>query len=225
MRPVSVLNNERIRRISMKAKIIFVATLAAAVSGCASIGGVGDNATIYSANQPVVKRSNYAIDVNVDNYQGLAPAETQRVSEWFDALKLGFGDKIAADYGDAGKNFAVQKALVDLAAQHGMQVVETAPVTAGNIPYGTARIVVTRSEASVPNCPNWTKSTESNYNSSNHPNYGCATNSNLAAMVADPEDLVRGRESTIRNDNGAGRYLGRAQGTASEAASPTGTPR
>jgi pilus assembly protein CpaD len=24
-------------------------------------------------------------------------------------------------------------------------------------------------------------------------NYGCATNSNLAAMIADPEDLVRGK--------------------------------
>ncbi|NJM51150.1 MAG: hypothetical protein HC843_09975 [Sphingomonadales bacterium] len=49
--------------------------------------------------------------------------------------------------------------------------------------------------ASVPNCPNWSKSTEANYNSSSHPNYGCAVNSNMAAMIADPEDLVRGKEN------------------------------
>ncbi|MFM2411328.1 MAG: hypothetical protein RL481_2156, partial [Pseudomonadota bacterium] len=57
----------------------------------------------------------------------------------------------------------------------------------------------------VPNCPNWTKTTDANFNTSNHPNYGCATNSNMAAMVSDPEDLVRGRKSRLRTDLGAGR--------------------
>jgi pilus assembly protein CpaD len=90
----------------------------------------------------------------------------------------------------------------DLAGLHGMVVSKTAPVTVGSIVPGTARIVVTRSTASVPNCPNWSKTTEANFNSSSHPNYGCATNSNLAAMVADPEDLVRGRESNARNSRG-----------------------
>lgn len=189
----------------MKAKIIILAAMTGILSGCGSIGATGANTSLYSTNQPVVTRTNYAIDVNTDGYSGMSPSETQRVSDWFDALKLGFGDRIAVDFGDNGANKAVIQEVTRLAGLHGMVITETAPVTPGAVVPGTARIVVTRSDASVPNCPNWSKHTEANYNSSNHPGYGCATNGNLAAMVADPEDLVRGRESTPRNDNGAGR--------------------
>jgi pilus assembly protein CpaD len=35
-------------------------------------------------------------------------------------------------------------------------------------------------------------------------NFGCGVNSNLAAMVANPEDLVHGREGTNVGNNAAG---------------------
>lgn len=185
----------------MRGKIILTASLAFTLAGC---GAVGANTSMYSTNQPVVQRTNYAIDVNVDN-AGVSSAEQDRIGQWFEAMKLGFGDRIALDYGDGYADAAVKQSVAALAAQHGMLLNDTAPVTSGNVAPGTVRIVVTRSTASVPNCPNWTKTTEANYNSSNHPNYGCATNSNLAAMVADPEDLVRGRESTPENSRGGSR--------------------
>ena len=50
-------------------------------------------------------------------------------------------------------------------------------------------MVVSRSTASVPDCPNWSPTGASATAS----NYGCAVNSNLAAMVADPSDLVLGQ--------------------------------
>lgn len=187
----------------MKARIFTTATLAFTLAGCNSFGGaVGPNTSMYSTNQPVVERSNYAIDVNLDSFGGMSGGEQQRVAQWFDALKLGFGDRIAVDFGDGYSNEATERQVAQLAADHGMTVTETAPVTAGNIALGTARIVVTRSTASVPNCPNWSKTTDSNFNSHNHPNYGCAINSNMAAMVDDPEDLVRGRESNAKNSRG-----------------------
>jgi pilus assembly protein CpaD len=186
----------------MRAKIMMAATLAFTLAGCGMTGATGTNSSVYSVNQPVVERTTYVMDVNLDGYAGIPEVERGRVSDWFDAVKLGFGDRIAIDYGDGAVNAAAQQDVSDLAAMHGMIVGETAPVTTGNIAPGTARIVVTRSTASVPNCPNWSKTTEANYNSSNHPNYGCAVNGNLAAMVADPEDLVRGRESTPRNSRG-----------------------
>lgn len=183
----------------MKAKFIATAALAFCLAGC---GSMGANTSMYSTNQPVVERTNYAIDVNLDGYSGIADPERQRVADWFDALKLGFGDKIALDYGDGSVSAAAKQQVALLAADHGMVLGETAPVTNGYIASGTARIVVTRSKASVPNCPNWEKPNDANFNSSNHPNYGCAVNSNMAAMVSDPEDLVRGRESTPRNSRG-----------------------
>jgi pilus assembly protein CpaD len=185
--------------MTMKAKIIATAALAFCLAGC---GSMGANTSMYSTNQPVVERTNYAIDVNLDGYSGIADPERRRVADWFDTLKLGFGDRIALDYGDGVASAAVKQQVASLAADHGMIVGETAPVTAGYIATGTARIVVTRSTASVPNCPNWQKQSDANFNSSNHPNYGCAVNSNMATMVADPEDLVRGREATARNSRG-----------------------
>jgi pilus assembly protein CpaD len=185
--------------MTMKAKIIAAAALAFSLAGC---GSMGANTSMYSTNQPVVERTNYAIDINLDGYSGIGDTERNRVADWFDTLKLGFGDKIALDYGDGSASAAAKQQVASLAAEHGMVLAETAPVTAGYIASGTARIVVTRSKASVPNCPNWKKPNDANFNSSNHPNYGCAVNSNMAAMVSDPEDLVRGRESTPRNSRG-----------------------
>jgi pilus assembly protein CpaD len=188
--------------MNMKAHIVMSAALAFTLAGCGTIGATGTNTSMYSTNQPVVERTNYAIDVNLDGYSGIPGSERGRVTEWFDALKLGFGDRISVDYGDGVTNAAADQDISDLASLHGMVVSNTAPTTEGNIIPGTARIVVTRSSASVPDCPNWTKTTDANFNSSNHPNYGCAVNSNMAAMVADPEDLVRGREETPRNSRG-----------------------
>lgn len=171
-------------------KFLIAASLSLALAGC---GGMGANTSMYSVHQPVVERTNYTIDINSSG--GVSAAEQHRVSEWFDAMQLGYGDRIAIDYGDGYRDAAVKQAVADLASEHAMLVSETAPVTAGVVAPGTFRIVVTRSSASVPSCPDWSRTNEANYNASNHSNYGCATNSNLAAMVADPEDLVRGRET------------------------------
>jgi pilus assembly protein CpaD len=35
-----------------------------------------------------------------------------------------------------------------------------------------------------------------NYTNAMSPNYGCAVNSNLAAMVADPQDLLEGKKGS-----------------------------
>jgi pilus assembly protein CpaD len=192
----------------MRAKIVMTATLAFTLAGCAGMGATTANPSVYSVNQPVVERTNYAMDVNLDGYSGIPVSEQSRLAQWFDALDLGFGDRISIDYGDGAANAAAQTDVAELASAHGMIIAETAPVTAGNVAPGTARIVVTRSTASVPNCPNWSKTTEANYNSGTHPNYGCAVNGNLASMVADPEDLVRGRKSKLKEDTGAGRPPG-----------------
>lgn len=52
--------------------------------------------------------------------------------------------------------------------------------------------VVSGSQAIVPNCPNWASGGVDSA-AMTDTNYGCAVNSNLAAMVADPADLLHGR--------------------------------
>lgn len=52
--------------------------------------------------------------------------------------------------------------------------------------------VVTAGRATVPNCPDWSSASLDSAAVTSS-NYGCAVNSNLAAMIADPQDLIHGR--------------------------------
>ena len=67
-------------------------------------------------------------------------------------------------------------------------------------------VVVTPDHAVVPNCPNW-KSSGLDSGAVTDTNYGCAVNSNLAAMVADPLDLVHGKSSDITDTSSAARAI------------------
>ena len=162
-------------------------TLAVGLSGCAT------NRGLESLNQPVVSRANYTLDVA--SYGGGLPLpEQRRLAGWFDTLDLRYGDRIAVD--DPGASGATREAVAAIAARYGLLVGEDAPVTTGQIAPGTVRIVVTRSSATVPNCPNWSAKSDTNLNNATYPNYGCAVNSNLASMVADPEHLLHGAKGS-----------------------------
>lgn len=181
-------------------KAIFLITASLSLVGC---GALSTNTSMYSVHQPVVERTNYAIDLATDG-SGIASADQSRLGAWFDALNLGFGDRISIDSNGSYVSSDAARDVAFAAAERGLLIADTAPTTPGAIAPGSIRVVVTRSQASVPSCPNWSITTESNFNAGNHSNYGCATNSNLAIMVADPEDLVRGRESS-RLDRNSGK--------------------
>ena len=162
-------------------------TLAVGLSGCAT------NRGLESLNQPVVSRANYTLDV-ASYGDGLPLPEQRRLAGWFDTLDLRYGDRIAVD--DPGASGATREAVAAIAARYGLLVGQDAPVTTGQIAPGTVRIVVTRSSATVPNCPNWSAKSDTNLNNATYSNYGCAVNSNLASMVADPEHLLHGAKGT-----------------------------
>ena len=157
-------------------------------------GGMpSENRSLYSARQPVVERTNFTLDVNTAG-DGLPVIEQQRVAGWFEAMGLGYGDRISID--DPTASAAVMEDLQALAGRHGLLVSEGSPVTAGYVNPGQARIVVTRSTAHVPGCPDWSANNEANELNATYPGYGCGVNGNLAAMIANPEDLISGQQGT-----------------------------
>jgi pilus assembly protein CpaD len=105
-------------------------------------------------------------------------------------MDLRYGDRVAID--DPMGNGAARAAVEAVAGRFGMLVSDDAPVTPGAVNAGTVRIVVTRSSASVPGCPDWSAKSDTNFKNGTSTNYGCASNANLAAMVADPEHLLKG---------------------------------
>ncbi|WP_395629109.1 CpaD family pilus assembly lipoprotein [Sphingorhabdus sp.] len=176
-----------------------VTILIAASLGLAGCGTLPTNTSMYSVHQPVVERTNYAIDLASDG-DGIGSADQKRLNEWFDVLDLRYGDRIAIDSGDGFGNEGAARDVRAAAAERGIMVTQGAPVTPGIIAPGNIRVVVTRSQASVPSCPDH-RTQGQNFNAGNNSNYGCAINSNLAAMVADPEDLVRGRDNKRLDSN------------------------
>ena len=65
-------------------------------------------------------------------------------------------------------------------------------------------MVVSRATARVPDCPNFYGDDGSpNFDAHTSPNYGCGVNSTLAAMVANPVDLVRGQPGANTLDTAA----------------------
>lgn len=159
-------------------------------AGC---GGVPEWRGLESPNQPVVTRTNYSMDLAA-GAAGLSIPEQRRLADWFEAMELGYGDRIAID--DPSMGQASRDAVQAIASRHGLIVQDTAPVTEGVVGPGALRVVVTRSRAEVPGCPNWSAKSDLNYLNATYPNYGCAVNGNLAAMVADPEDLITGKKAT-----------------------------
>jgi pilus assembly protein CpaD len=180
-------------------KNLSLIALSLLVSAC---GGT-ENRGLESVHQPVVSRVDYAFDVSSDT-QGLASGEAARLTGWFQALNLGYGDRVAVDVPGGYDPSGTRAAVAAVAARYGLLVDDNAPVTAGEVPPGAVRVVVSRLKASVPSCPDWSRKSEINFNQHGNSNYGCATNSNLAAMVANPEDLIRGQQANAITDASSG---------------------
>ncbi len=179
------------KAINRKIAASLTVSLSLVLGAC---GGMpSDNRTLYSARQPVVERTNFTLDANTYG-DGLPVSEQQRIADWFDAMELGYGDRVSLD--DPSFNPGVKEDLAKLAGRHGVLLSDGSPVTAGYVSPGQARIVVTRSTASVPGCPDWSANNEHNPMNATYPGYGCAVNGNLAAMVANPEDLITGQKGT-----------------------------
>jgi pilus assembly protein CpaD len=178
-----------------KASLPLLLALSTALAACAGSNaktGVEPNRSLYSLNQPVVERTDYVMDLASQG--GLSGTERERLVGWFRSLDLDYGDRIHVEepYESGGRD-----AVARVAAEYGLLLSEGAPVTAGQVQPGSLRVIVSRSRAHVPNCPNWDMPGGPSSTSSN---YGCAVNSNLAAMVADPSDLVLGQSGSVSGD-------------------------
>jgi pilus assembly protein CpaD len=161
------------------------------------------NPTLSSVNQPVVSRTDYVLDLSAAG--GLAPAEQARLDAWFGSLQLSYGDRVFVDggYGDPQARNDVAR----VAGVYGLLLSEGAPILAGAPQPGTIRVVVSRSVATVPGCPIW-EDPLIGQSSRTSTNYGCAVNSNIAQMIADPNDLVLGQTGAIdRRDDAAAKAV------------------
>ena len=72
--------------------------------------------------------------------------------------------------------------------------VATLPTAPDAVPANSLLVVVERYVVTPPDCPDWTKSPNGDHENAVTSNFGCANVTNLGLMVADPRDLVVGRD-------------------------------
>ncbi len=181
-----------------------VLALATSLAGCT--GAAFSNRTLESVHQPVVRNNIYQFDVAASNGE-LPPSEQGRLQGWFDTMGIRYGDRIAIEDSSLYGATSAQATVRSMVERRGLMLNAEAPVTTGAVPEGHLRIVVTRASASVPGCPNWDSKSSINPVNATSSNYGCATNSNLAAMVADPNDLIKGTNDTGHDPSAATRAI------------------
>jgi pilus assembly protein CpaD len=80
-----------------------------------------------------------------------------------------------------------------LVARLGAKGVSASAIRDSSLPAGVLRVTIERYVASAPDCPDWSRVAWANFNNLTSSNFGCATSADLAAMVADPHDLIGGR--------------------------------
>ena len=187
----------------MQSKTLFrnaagIAGLALSLALVATPASAGKKKTergVEPVHQPVVSRTDFVFDVAGSSDGALGAGEARRLTAWFDALGLRYGDHVTvAGIGTRGL-VGVRDSVGEIVARYGLLTEGAAPITAGDPPAGSLRVVVSRSTASVPGCPSWRDQSQADLVGGQGDNYGCAMATNLSAMVADPQDLVQGRKT------------------------------
>jgi pilus assembly protein CpaD len=97
---------------------------------------------------------------------------------------FGYGDRLIIEGGER----PARQRLVEALAAPGRMV-----EVGGAVPDGRGlRLTLVRTVATPPTCGDWSDPPTHDFSNLPNGNFGCATQSNLARMVADPNDLAGG---------------------------------
>lgn len=168
--------------------------LSGALLGIAvSLSACDPNRSLSSVKAPVVSTQTITRDVAFSSDGSIVPQDAANLQAFLASMNLGSGDRLMLDDPHVQGAPARRAAVAILVARSGGQLSDMLPPVGSTMPPGTARLWIMRAQAVAPACPDWSSSPYGNMSGSTHSNYGCAVNSNFAAMVADPNDLIEGQ--------------------------------
>ncbi len=157
---------------------------------------------LETRHQPVVSQTEYALDLALSGGR-LAADEDRRLDGWARNLHLGYGDRVVVE-DPAGEGPGAYRDVAGVIGRYGLLLGQASPITRRPVAPATIRVVVTRARASVPGCPDLRSDTALDWEGKTSSNQGCAINRNLAAMVANPTDLVQGVPGAATSDTETG---------------------
>jgi pilus assembly protein CpaD len=123
----------------------------------------------------------------------LTSGQASGLSDFMTRNSIHEGDAVTVEAPDSPSTLrdARQTAvLAELRAFH----IQAASATDSTLAVDTIRVHADRTVIIAPGCPDWTKPEADEPNNLPSSNYGCATEANLAAMIANPADLAKPKE-------------------------------
>lgn len=179
----------------------FIKLFAHSTVGLAMIAGSACTPTkSYWSEAPAKKENRVEAvrllhDVRFPSGVQLTPAEMAQLDGFLTRHDIGYGDRVylltdAKAVNDAGTQrvTAVQKYM----SAHG---IKAAGLPSPEAQPGLVRVVVNRHVVIPPNCPDWSKPGGADYSNTPLSNLGCSNTANLGLMVADPSELIQGRDA------------------------------
>ncbi|MEE4349171.1 MAG: CpaD family pilus assembly lipoprotein [Pacificimonas sp.] len=167
--------------------------IAGALAACGGPQSASNNQTPFNLNTPVVTQHLMTYDLIPPAGQGLSAAQRDELREWLNSIDVRYGDRVSVDQEAVPAAFERREQVATILGERGMMLNRLAPVTSPALPAGATRVVVVRAKATVPDCPNHSSVDDLNYDNATSSNYGCADSTALSQMIADPNDLVRGK--------------------------------
>jgi pilus assembly protein CpaD len=188
--------------------LLWVSLLGLALTACAPARmGPDPNLGWTEAGSPKaleVDRAEYRHAVYFDTDQArISGLEQDRLSAFLASIHADeratdlYNVELAARRNESVDAFLREQGLSDLTVTSSA-FGEAVPAVAGSGPQSwqqnrRVELVLERYLVTLPPCPDWSRQSGTDFANLPHSNFGCATQTNLGLMVAEPRDLVRGR--------------------------------
>ncbi len=174
--------------------VLFACCAGLALSACMSAPFSPSHVASPDIHRPVVTQENARLDLSP--YGDVGPADGPAIAAFLrEYREAGHGPLVV--YAPPGADgAATADSVIALARDMGVALPDVAlGVSAGD--FGSPfHLSFTRYRAHAPECGRVWPSLSQTARSETYHNFGCAQNANLAAMIADPADLVWPREMT-----------------------------
>ncbi len=157
------------------------------LAGCST---AGQWAEVQVPKQNKVEPVRLVHDVKFTNGSQISNVEMAQLDGFIARHDLGYGDRVYVLLDSSATSSQRAKNVLNYMKAHGIAANGLASVEAQP---GMVRVVVNRHIVIPPNCPDWSKPMTSDYSNTPMSNLGCSTTANLGAMVADPGELIQGR--------------------------------
>lgn len=190
-----------------------------AVGGCWQSPRFKAPFTLANANErhPIaVRQGEVSLDVSIHpGAAGLNESQKGQVYGFLRDYKAQSSDRLLIRAPSGGPNETaamraydeIRRALRSAGVNPELVVLE--PYFANGDPSAPLRLSYLQFVAIPPDCPDWSEDIGRDPQNMPWPDKGCATQRNLAAMVANPEDLVRPRGETPRSGERRGVVWGK----------------